>query len=307
VLRALDLAPDEQAEARAVEAERVLSQKLLAVYLRTLHPITLAQASAEPIHRLFYERLIDPPAGTFPGGRYKSFYVGQRYRFPGVDLDWNTFSSARIVVNEVRYRHTIGELFVRAGERLRPARMADAGGAVAHGDAHNANVWYSASPEVASLSYFDPAFAGEHVPTLLAEVKTTFHNVFAHPLWLYDPAEAAGRYSGTARYQAGSLYFDLDWQLSRIREALLAVKAEHLWRPLLAELKSRGLLPDDWRMVIRSALFLCPTLVMNLRAGAANHNEVSSLIAFSVAAMVGSEPEDGEDVVSRFLASIDPV
>jgi hypothetical protein len=306
VLRSLDLVPDEKAEALAVEAERVLSQTLLAVYLRTLHPIATEEASAEPIHRLFYERLIDPPSGAFPGGRYNSFYVGQRYRFPGVELGWDAFSGARIVVNGVRYRHTIGELFARAGERLKPERMADAGGVAAHGDAHNANVWYSASPEGASLSYFDPAFAGEHVPTLLAEVKTTFHNIFAHPLWLYDPADAATRYTGTARYEDGTLFLQTNWQLSRIRQALLAVKAEQLWRPLLAELKSRGLLPDDWRTVIRSALFLCPTLVMNLRAGAANHNEVSSLIAFSVATMVGSEPEQGDDVVSRFLASIDP-
>jgi hypothetical protein len=84
------------------------------------------------------------------------------------------------------------------------------------------------------------------------------------------------------------------------------VKARHLWRPLLSELKGRGMLPDDWRRVIRLALFLCPTLVMNLRAGAVTHNPVSSLIAFSVAAMVGSEPEDGADIVSDFLDGIAP-
>ncbi len=65
-------------------------------------------------------------------------------------------------------------------------------------------------------------------------------------------------------------------------------------------------MPADWREVIRLALFLCPTLVMNLRAGAASHNPVSSLIAVCVAVMVGGEPENGEDIVSRFLDSIDP-
>jgi hypothetical protein len=84
------------------------------------------------------------------------------------------------------------------------------------------------------------------------------------------------------------------------------VKALHLWRPLLQELKRRRMLPADWRDVVRLALFLCPTLVMNLRAGATTHTPVSSLIAFSVAVMAGSEPADGSDDVTRFLDAIDP-
>jgi len=306
VLRALDMAPDAGAEAVAVKAEQELSAHLLAVYRRTLHAITPEQAAAEPIHRLFYERLVDLPAGTYPGGRISRFYVGDRFAFPGLDIDWQALSTARLVVNGIRYRDTIGDLFTRAVARLRPDRLADAGGVVAHGDAHNANVWFTPTPEGAELSYFDPAFAGEHVPTLLAEVKTTFHNIFAHPFWLYDPAEAAGRFAGKARYDGQTLFLDSDWQLSRVRQALLDGKAEHLWRPLLAELKGRNMLPADWRDVIRLGLLLCPTLVMNLRAGATSHNPLSSLIAFSVAAMVGSEPEEGGDVVSRFLDSIAP-
>jgi hypothetical protein len=306
VLRALDLAPDQQAEAVAIAAEKQLSGKLLAVYRRTLHPITPEQAGNEPIHRLFHERLIDLPAGTFPGGRLRNFYLDRSFAFPGVELDWQALSTARMVINGIAYRQTIGDLFTQAHARLRPDRLAEAGGVVAHGDAHNANVWYTSTADGAELSYFDPAFAGEHVPTLLAEVKTTFHNILAHPLWLYDAAEAVARYSGQARYADGTLHLDTDWQSNRIRKALLDTKAEHLWRPLLAELKSSNMLPDDWRTVIRLALFLCPTLVMNLRAGATTHNPVSSLIAFSVATMVGSEPESGEDIVSRFLESITP-
>ena len=49
---------------------------------------------------------------------------------------------------------------------------------------------------------------------------------------------------------------------------------------------------SDRRTVIRLALFLCPTLVMNLRAGAASHTPVSSLIGFSMAVMAGSEPAE---------------
>jgi hypothetical protein len=66
------------------------------------------------------------------------------------------------------------------------------------------------------------------------------------------------------------------------------------------------MLPADWRTVLRLGLFLCPTLVMNLRAGASTHTPSSSLLAFSVAVMSGSEPAEGSDVITRFLDAIDP-
>ncbi|MEK1932680.1 MAG: hypothetical protein AAAC47_23490, partial [Pararhizobium sp.] len=215
-------------------------------------------------------------------------------------------SRVRFVINGLRYRRTIGELFADAAERLRPDRLADAGGVTAHGDAHNANVWYSAKGAEAALSFFDPAFAGRHVPTLLAEVKATFHNVLAHPLWLYDPLEAEALYRVKVQYTDGVLAVETDWALSRVRQGLLDAKADDLWRPLLAELKARHMLPADWRTVLRLGLFLCPTLVMNLRAGASTHTPSSSLLAFSVAVMSGSEPAEGSDVITRFLDAIDP-
>jgi len=307
VLRALDMMPDAEAEARAVQAERDLSEKLLAVYRKTLHPVSAQEVAAEPIHRLFHERLIDPVTGVMPGGRYASFYVGQAFRFPGAELDWREFSNARFVINGRRYRLTVGELFAKAGERLQPLRLADAGGVVAHGDAHNANVWYAQGERAPQLVFFDPAFAGSNVPALLAEVKATFHNIFAHPFWLYDPTEATNRYRARARYVNGTLEVETDWALTRIRRSLLEVKGRHLWKPLLQELHVRGMLPSDWRSVIRLALFLCPTLVMNLRASTANHTPTSSLVGFSVAVMVGSEPVGEEDEVTSFLDAIDPV
>lgn len=305
VLRALDLEDGPERRA-AVEAEATLGDRVTEVYRQTLHPITSAQAQGEPIHRLFFERLVDPATGTYPGGRLKSFYVDQSFAFPGATLSWAEFASARFIVNGVAYRNSIGELFDLAHHRLNPARLADAGGVVAHGDAHNANVWYSDGQGGPSLSFFDPAFAGEHVPTLLAEVKTTFHNIIAHPLWLYDPEEAAKRYATTATYRDGTLAIDTEWALTPVREELLRVKAERSWRPLLKALKDRNLLPADWRQVIRLGLFLCPTLVMNLRAGSGRHNPVSSAIGFANAVRVGSEPSTGTDFVSAFLDAIEP-
>ncbi len=102
-------------------------------------------------------------------------------------------------------------------------------------------------------------------------MKTTFHNILAHPLWLYDPTLASDRFLAEAALDGDILRVTTNHGLSPIRRDLLAAKADGLWRPLLASLKDRGLLPEDWRRVVRLALFLCPTLVMNLRAGAASH------------------------------------
>ncbi|MQB40555.1 hypothetical protein [Rhizobium sp. ICMP 5592] len=306
VLRALDELHDEEMASQAVDAERRLNDAVLSVYLKTLHPVTPDQVAKEPVHRLFYDRLVTAPDGTYPGGRLASFYVGKTFEFPGVTLSWDALSKARFVINGIEYRNTLGELFDAAHERLNPARLADSGGVTAHGDAHNANVWFERREGRASLSFFDPAFAGEHIPTLLAEVKTTFHNILAHPYWLYDPAIAEQKFNATASYKNGRLLADFDWTPSPVRAALLETKAEAMWKPLLAALKQRGMLPPDWREVVRLGLFLCPTLVMNLRAGATSHNPTSSLIGLSVAIMVGSEPDGGADLVTRFLAKIDP-
>lgn len=306
VLRELDLNDDPRRRTMAVAAERKLSHEVLDVYLETLHPITPDQAAAEPVNRLFFERLIDPATGAFPGGRFKGFYADREFAFPGVSLSWEAFSNARFRINGIDYAETVGDLFVASHARIAPRRLADAGGVTAHGDAHNANVWFSESGDAASLSFFDPAFAGEHIPTLLAEVKTTFHNVLAHPLWLYDPAMAAETYDAEAEFSGGVLDVTTNWTPSQVRKELLGVKAADMWKPLLKTLDGRGMLPDDWRRVVKLGLFLCPTLVMNLRAGATTHNPTSSLIGFSLAVMAGSEPVAGADFLTEFFDAIDP-
>ncbi|GGE04249.1 hypothetical protein GCM10011390_24030 [Aureimonas endophytica] len=306
VLRALDLEDAPEARRAAVAAERALNEAVLKVMLDTLHPVTAEQVAAEPVHRLFTERLIDPATGAYPGGRLASFYVGEEFALPGLTLSWDRLSRCRFSVDGIEYRETLAALFDAAHDRLSPRRMADAGGVTAHGDAHNANVWYETAGEGARLAFFDPAFAGEHVPTLLAEVKTTFHNILAHPFWLYDPAIATERFEASVALDGDVLRVTSDFAPSPVREDLLQVKADAMWRPLLLTLKERGLLPADWRRVLRLGLFLCPTLVMNLRAGATGHTPVSSLIGLSMAVMVGSEPVSGTDRVSVFLDGIDP-
>jgi hypothetical protein len=301
VLKELDVSSDTDAIERAVAAERRLNEALLAVYRRTLHPIDAAQSAAEPIHRLFHARLVDADKPGAIGGRFGSFYRGQVFALPGETLSWDELSGLRFEVNGIRYRDSLGALFDEAYRMLTPAAFAGSGGVTAHGDAHNANVWFEDQGASARLVMFDPAFAGTHVPALLAEVKTTFHNIFAHPLWLYDAPAAATRFQATAKRIGDTLHVETDWRPSPIRLALLEAKQDVLWAPLLQELAARDLLPAQWQRVIQLALFLCPTLVMNLRAGGGSHNPVSSAIGLATAIAMGSTPVAGRGPLSSFF------
>lgn len=306
VLRELDIQADDTAIARAVAAERGLNERILEVSTGTLHPVSSTDVAGEAIHHLFFDRLSDPRSGRVPGGRLESFYVGKTFEFPGATLSWDAFSSARLVLNGHEMTSTFGEIFDAATDTLRPANLAASGGVTAHGDAHNANVWYVDGRPRPHLTYFDPAFAGEHVPALLAEVKATFHNIFAHPFWLYDPDTAGERFRAEASFENGVLAIDTDWKLTPVREKLLDAKIDTFWKPFLAHLKARDMLPGNWEDVIRSALAMCPALVMNLRAGADRHNTVSSATGFHVTGLAGSRSLDGRDVFSTFFERIAP-
>jgi Ser/Thr protein kinase RdoA (MazF antagonist) len=289
-----------------VRAQRALDCIIGERYLATLHSATGDEAAAEPVHRLFHARLVDPDAPERLGGRAARFYLDQPFQFPGLNTHWRDIGHRRWRINAVEYQGSLAGLFEESRQRLAPTNFAGAA-VVAHGDAHNANVWCEAAESAAPrLVFFDPAFAGSHVPALLAEIKATFHNIFAHPFWLYDAQLAAEKYRAAIRLRGEVLEVEHDWRLSDLRTAFLDSKFRQVWRPLLTELKSRGMLPANWRRIIRCALFCCPTLVMNLRAGAGDHNPVSSAIGLSVAIMAGSEPANGRDSLSAMLDDLEP-
>ena len=293
--------------AALIAAQRALDRLIGERYLATLHRATSEQVTAESIHRLFHARLVDPGGEAHLGGRARRFYVDQRFAFPGLAIEWRDLADRRWRINGLTYRHSLRELFEESREWLHPARLADHGAVVAHGDAHNANVWAESRGAEKRLVFFDPAFAGEHIPALLAEIKATFHNIFAHPLWLYDAPIADRRFAASLRLDGDVIDVRHDWQLSPLRAAFLEMKADLVWRPLLAALDERGWLPPEWRRIVRCALFCCPTLVMDLRAGGgADHTPTTSAIGLSIAMMVGSEPVAGSDQASAFLDRVSP-
>jgi hypothetical protein len=256
------------------------------------------------LHRLFHHRLVTPGEAGRLGGRYAQFYEGRRVPVGGAEIPWNDFADLRWTVNGIGYRHTLRELFEQSFRLLDPCVLARQPVLVSHGDAHNANVWTRRDADGRlMLELFDPAFAGRTIPALLGEVKATFHNVFAHPLWLYTPDLAARAYHVTAERDKDRIVVTHDWRLSDLRRQFLQLKLDRYWRPLLRRLRETATLPDDWEATMRSALFCCPTLVMSQLPGSERAPSVS-LLGFSVAIMCGSEPKGGSDAVSAFFADL---
>lgn len=267
---------------------------------------------AEAILQLFYWRLVDVHADSthIPGGRHHRFYVGQDFAFPnGLILSYDQLAALKWNINGATYDMTLEVAFATARTILAPENFTHYPACIAHGDAHNGNVWVKHDDGKTTLSYFDPAFAGIKMPVLLAEVKTLFHNIFAHEDWLYDAADADRVLEVSAEIKGDTLYVQHNWQLNTLRTAFLHSKLENFWIPVLRELKARNVLPDNWQEQVRAALFCCPTLVMNLRAGAGTaankHTPKTSLLGLSIAMMLASAPSYGSDIISEFLTRID--
>ncbi len=289
----------EDGDVHLLRLQRDLDHHVAESYLDTLHLAPRAEAAAESLHQLFFHRLVDEGT-TNPGGRLRSFYLNATFTFPGLDrsLPWTELSGLRWRINGHLYDKTLGGLFAESIEVLNPTNLPDPCPAVlGHGDAHNANVWQ----EPDRLVTFDPAFAGSHLPALLAEIKPTFHNILAHPDWLYHPEEARTRAS--AQLADGVLEVTHDWSLMPLRQQFLKTKEEEIWKPLLEQVAAHH---PNWQHYVRLALFCCPTLVMNLTAGAARHNPTTSLLGFSIAIMCGSPCEKNDDLITDFLNGISP-
>jgi hypothetical protein len=284
---------DGRLPAGLVAARRALDRVTGEVALRTLRA---GQAGSSPaIHQLFWRRLTDD-AGRFPGGRYRAWYLD--------DPAYAGLADRRFVINGVEYQHTLAEIAAAAARLLDPAVLATGPAVTAHGDDHQGNVWVLSGPGGPELRLFDPAFAGSDLPALLAPVKATYHNVFAHPFWLYHPAEAARRIDVQVETGDGVIEVTDDATLPPLRRDIAESIARLVWAPLLRELARRDQLPPDWRATVRAALACCPLLVTRLLA--AGRPEPIRYLGLARTVMAGSEPVDGEDAVSRFLDSVSP-
>jgi len=269
------------------EARRTLDRRIGEVLVETLHTDTNGGRSS--LHQLFHHRLTDS-VGAFPGGRYASWYLN--------DPAFTSVANAHWTINGTSYAHTLAELVVQARDLMNPESFSGQPVVTAHGDDHHGNVWVIDAEGTPSLRLFDPAFAGTDVPALLALVKPTFHNVFAHPYWIYHPDEVS--LSDVTVFRDGDEIDVTDpLSINPMRQQILASIAHEAWLPLLRAMKDRGVLPSNWRAIVRSALFLCPFLVTNLVAP--NRSVLLRTIALGHALATGSEPKSGSDALTDML------
>ena len=297
---------------KIVAAQGALDRLIVNESLKSLTKGTRQDYLEQPILQLFFWRLVDRnPDGTCrPGGRYRRFYVDQDFILPGgINLPYAELGNLKWNINGNDYDVTLEEAFARARKLLSPDSVLTYPACVAHGDDHNGNVWVKPSGEEGvELSLFDPAFAGEKIPALLAEVKATFHNIFAHPDWLYDPKDADAKLNSSVQIKNGTLFVRHNWALSKLRRRFLLSKQNHFWIPMLRELRRRDWLALDWQAYVRAGLFCCPTLVMNLRAGAGagrnTHTPKTSLVGLSIAIMCANPPLSGTDPVHSFFGNL---
>jgi hypothetical protein len=282
-------------------ARRALDARTGDVLLKTLADPVAASARAS-IHQLFHHRLADK-AGRFPGARYLSYYEA--------DPAFAVWAGKRWRVNGVEYRSSLTQVAAEAAALLAPMALAELPVVTAHGDDHHGNVWVTenGASEGGSggpvLRLFDPAFAANDIPALLAPVKATYHNALAHPFWLYHPMEAAEQFSVKSTVTGNVVEILHNAELSTLRREVLTSAAELIWAPLLRELTRRSCLPANWRQIVRSALFCCPMLVTNLLA--ADRPSDVRLLGLAQAVAAGSEPVSGSrDDISCFLDEVAP-
>lgn len=233
-----------------IEIQQQADDKLWEIYSKTLQPLAAEEQANAPVNQLFYHRLT--------GGRFTDFYQDKAIILPSQTLNFNDLAKLKWKINGISFKDSLGDLVQSAIQLLSPS-LENQPAIVGHGDAHNGNIFYDQAS--AELVYFDPAFAGVHSP-FLDLTKPLFHNVFAR--WMYFPNEVAENLTIHWEIQDNTLVVEHNFIPSQVRIEILRSKLERVLKPLLKELKLKNLWDDNWQTHLKSALFCCPFLTMNL-------------------------------------------
>lgn len=270
-------------------AQQEADNLLYRLYLNSLELQTAVDAAAAPIHQLFFHRLT--------GGRMTRFYEETAVSLPNGLVSMASAMATRWEINGQRYELSLAQLADEAIARLNPAQSSAS--IIGHGDAHNGNVFFRGAGNL--LMYFDPAFAGRHDP-LLDLTKPLFHNVFA--MWMYFPREKAAATRIHLRYEGEIWRVEHDYTLPPVREMFLRSKVERVLIPILTELKRRGWLRQNWRAYLKSSLFCCPFLTMNLTDSTKFQPEIS-LLGLAMAVEMGAESSGARSLIDVTLDEVE--
>lgn len=281
-------------------AQHQLDEITCSIYAKTLASDTENDDARAPIHQLFSHRLAED-------GRLRLFYRGKRLPLmedkPYQALEFDLLANMHWQINGVRYGETLNEIIERAQIQLAPSAGPSV---IGHGDAHNGNVFFNTKSN--SLVLFDPAFAGRHHP-LLDLTKPLFHNVFAR--WMYYPAQVDQEFSLEMVVHDSVIEITHNFEISDLRAAFLESKVRHVLQPTLELLHSRGLLRSDWKTYLRSALFCCPFLTVNLFAPYKANGSLSEryslsvrMLGLSMAVEMGCGVHEGGNFMTRLIERI---
>lgn len=273
-------------------AQNDVDDHLLETYRATLEWQSADDAARAPVHQLFYHRLA--------GERLERFYnPGFTVNLPDGPASLGEVRQVRWRINGRDYHLTLDNLIKTASDLLTPAQAGPS--IVGHGDAHNGNLFFRHRGQLASLLYFDPAFAGRHHP-LLDLTKPLFHNVFA--MWMYFPEVKRDATRIALQRDPGRWTVEHDYAIPEVRQMFLHSKSERVLIPTLLDLKARGWLRPDWRAYLKAALFCCPFLTMNLADNTKFPPEIS-LLGLTMAVEMGAESNGERGLMDRMLDEVE--
>ena len=276
-------------EKAMTEAQNRSDDELLALYRKTLAPISSQENAKASIHQLFYHRLTS--------GRLDEFYgLEKSILLPDGSHSMKQARNAKWIINGQRYDKTLEDLIQHAIEILNPNQ--DSISIIGHGDAHNGNVFYQKD---ASLLYFDPAFAGRHHP-LLDLTKPLFHNVFA--MWMYFPHEKQASTPLQLKIHDSIWQINYDYALPSIRKMFWESKVQRVLIPIIKDLSAKSLLQPNWRGFFKLALFCCPLLTMDLTDLQKFPSEIS-LLGLAMSVEMGAESYDKRSWIDEELDRVE--
>lgn len=296
-----------------LKAEEKLLKTQLKTYINSLEETETEEVKNATLYQLFTKRLISEN-GTKP--RIEDYYQNQKIELPnGETINFEDLKTYKWKINGIEYNQTLEEIIEEAKTILTPPPDQKIPTVIGHGDDHNGNKFFIDDEFV----FFDPAFAGRQ-PALLSFIKATAHNTFLHPFWLYSLNKSTIKKGTDAwkEYEQRESELEIDFEVknetieithnhpfpekSKIRQDILDLQTQTIWKPLIKEMKEKNILPDNYKDYIQKALFCCPFLVYNLISNG-NYNPKSALLNLSKCIETGSTTNQ-ENYINKFLNSL---
>jgi hypothetical protein len=279
------------------KAQNTADILLFDLYKETLAFQDSNEAALSPVHQLFYHRLTGGRLARFYGGLH-SHEGDNKITLPVGEFNLHQVRQAQWQINGQHYNQTLEATISSAIRQLTPWQAGVS--VIGHGDAHNGNVFFDTDATPPALIYFDPAFAGRHDP-LLDLAKPLFHNIFA--MWMYFPVEKTKSTHISLRVDDNLWIIEHDYQLHPVRLMFLKSKVDRVLTPLLQVLKESNQLQSGWRAYLKSALFCCPFLTMNL-ADSTKFTPEISLLGLAMSIEMGCESSHRRSYIDTILDEV---